>query len=191
MLSSSSGQTPSGKRDFYYELHYRAGKLVYGSVVEPGLGIRLCDRTARISGPGTSPVSWVSFRDVAEICTLAIRHPMAERRTIQVGGPKAMSMLEVVKRFEKIGGQAFQLEHIPEQTLRRQFERAADSMQMSFAALMLGCAYGDEMNMEAIVRQFGIKLTSVDDYARSVLREVVTGSIPIPDHGVQFRERST
>jgi len=190
VLSSSSGQTPSGKRDFYYELHYRAGKLVYGSVVEPGLGIRLCDRTARISGPGTSPVSWVSFRDVAEICTLAIR-PMAERRTIQGGGPKAMSMLEVVKRFEKIGGQAFQLEHIPEQTLRRQFERAADSMQMSFAALMLGCAYGDEMNMEAIVRQFRIKLTSVDDYARSVLREAVTGSIPIPDHGVQFRERST
>src|ERR1700676_5603349 len=81
--------------------------------LSPALGFDYVNRTARIYGPGTSPVSWVSFRDVAEMCTLAIRHPMAERRTIQVGGPKAMSMLEVVKRFEKIGGQAFQLEHIP------------------------------------------------------------------------------
>jgi hypothetical protein len=39
---------------------------------------------------------------------------MAELRTIHFGGPKAMSMLEVVERFEKIGGQPFHLEHIPE-----------------------------------------------------------------------------
>jgi hypothetical protein len=34
---------------------------------------------------------------------------------------------------------------------------------------MLGYVYGDAMNMEVVVGQFGIKLTSVDDYARGVL----------------------
>jgi uncharacterized protein YbjT (DUF2867 family) len=137
--------------------------------LSPALGFDYVNRTARICGPGTSPVSWVSFRDVAEMCTLALRHPMAERRTIEFGGPKAMSVLEVVERFEKIGRRPFHLEHISEQTLRAQFEQAADSMQKSFAALMLGCLYGDAMNMGPVVEQFGIKLTSIDEYVCSAL----------------------
>ena len=42
-------------------------------------------------------------------------------------------------------------------------------MQKSFAALMLGCVYGDAMTMAPVVEKFGIKLTSVEEYARSVL----------------------
>jgi hypothetical protein len=34
---------------------------------------------------------------------------------------------------------------------------------------MLGYAYGDAMDMAPVVDQFGIQLTSVDEYARSVL----------------------
>src|ERR1700688_4022685 len=45
---------------------------------------------------------------------IALRHSMAELRTIHFGGPKAMSMPQVVEGFEKIGGQPFHLEHIPE-----------------------------------------------------------------------------
>jgi hypothetical protein len=45
-------------------------------------------------------------------------------------------------------------------------------MQKSFAALMLGCVYGDAMDMAPIVDQFGIELTSVDEYARSVMGNV-------------------
>ena len=137
--------------------------------LSPAMGFDYANTTARIYGPGTSPVSWVSFLDVAEICAVALRHPAAERRTIEFGGPEALSPLQVVSRFEKIGGNPFRLEHVPEEALREQFEAAPDSMSKSFAALALGYLYGDAMNMAPIIDTYGIQLSSIDDYARSVL----------------------
>jgi uncharacterized protein YbjT (DUF2867 family) len=137
--------------------------------LSPALGFDYVNAAARIYGPGTSPVSWVSFRDVAEMCVLSLKHPAAERRTLEVGGPDALTPLQVVALFEKIGGRPFKLEHIPEEALRAQFEAATDSMQKSFAALMLGYLSGDAMNVEPIQKDFGIKLSSVDQYAQKVV----------------------
>jgi uncharacterized protein YbjT (DUF2867 family) len=142
--------------------------------LSPALGFDYVNAAARIYGPGTSPISWVSFRDVAEICAVALRHPAAERRTIEFGGPEALSPLEVVARFERIGGRPFRLEHVPEAALLSQFEGATDSMQKSFAALMLGYLHGDAINMTSVVDTFGIKLTNVNEYARSVLEKPET-----------------
>ena len=72
-------------------------------------------------------------------------------------------------RFERIGGRPFRLEHVPEQTLLAQFEGATDSLQKSFAALMLGYLHGDAMNVAPVVETYGIKLTNVNEYARSVM----------------------
>jgi uncharacterized protein YbjT (DUF2867 family) len=71
--------------------------------LSPALGFDYTNAAARIYGPGTKPVSWVSFRDVAEMCALALRNPAAERRTIEFGGPNMLTPLEVVARFEEIG----------------------------------------------------------------------------------------
>ena len=142
--------------------------------LSPALGFDYANAAARIYGPGTNPISWVSFRDVAEICAVALRHPAAERRTIEFGGPEALSPLEVVARFERIGGRPFRLEHVPETALLAQFEGATDSLQKSFAALMLGYLHGDAMNMASVVNTFGIELTNVNEYARSVLQKAAT-----------------
>jgi len=61
--------------------------------LSPALGFDYTNAVARIYGPGTSPISWVSFRDVAEMCAVALRHPAAERKTIEFGGPQALSPL--------------------------------------------------------------------------------------------------
>jgi hypothetical protein len=53
--------------------------------------------------------------------------------------------------------------------LLSQFEGATDSLQKSFAALMLGYLHGDAMNMAPVVDTFGITLTNINEYARSVL----------------------
>jgi hypothetical protein len=74
-----------------------------------------------------------------------------------------------VARFEKIGGRPFRLEHVPDQALLAQFEEATDSLQKSFAALMLGYLNGDAMNVASVVGTYGIKLTSVNEYARSAI----------------------
>jgi uncharacterized protein YbjT (DUF2867 family) len=142
--------------------------------LSPALGFDYLNASARIYGPGISPVSWVSFLDVAEMCVLALRHPAAERRTIEFGGPSALSPLEVVARFEEIGGRPFKLEHISEEALRAQFEEATDSMQKSFAGLMLGYSSGDAINMTAIQQEFGIQLTNIDQFARIVLDRKTT-----------------
>lgn len=140
--------------------------------LSPALGFDYANAAARIYGPGTSPLSWVSFQDVAEMCVLTLRHPAAERRTIEVGGPEPLSPLEVVARFEQVGGKTFKLEQIPEEALRAQFEAATDPMQKSFAALMLGYSFGDSMNVKPIQDEFGIRLTSINEYARGVLEQI-------------------
>jgi uncharacterized protein YbjT (DUF2867 family) len=137
--------------------------------LSPALGFDYANAAARIYGAGTSPISWVSFRDVAEICALALRNPAASRKKIEFGGPEALSPLEVVACFESIGGRKFQLEHVSEAALLSQFENATDPLQKSFAALMLGCVHGDAMNMAPVIDSFGMKLTSVNDYARTAL----------------------
>lgn len=142
--------------------------------LSPALGFDCAQRAARIYGPGTAPISWVSFRDVAEMCAVALRHPAAERTTIELGGPEALSPLDVVARFEKIGGGAFRIEHVSEEALRAQFEAATDSMQKSFAGLMLGYAHGDAMDVRPATTQYGIALTRIDDYARGVLANAAT-----------------
>jgi uncharacterized protein YbjT (DUF2867 family) len=137
--------------------------------LSPALGFDYAKAEARIYGAGTNPITWVSYRDVAEICAIAVRHPAAERKTIEFGGPEALSPLEVVARFERIAGRPFRLEHIPEQALRAQFDGAADPLQKSFAALMLGYSHGDAMDMAPVIETFGVKLCTVDEYARGVI----------------------
>lgn len=136
--------------------------------LSPALGFDYANAKVRLYGPGAAPVSWVSFRDVADFCAMAVQHPAAERRTIEFGGPEALSPLEVVERFERISGKKFEREHAPESALRAQFEGATDSLQKSFAALMLGYSNGDAMNMGPIIEEFKLRLASVDDYARAV-----------------------
>ena len=137
--------------------------------LSPALGFDDGNAAARIYGPGTSPISWVSFRDVAEFCAIALRHPAASRKTIEFGGPEALSPLEVVACFERVGGRQFRLEHVPEVALRSQLEEATDPLQKSFAALMLGYLHGDAVDMTPVIDAFGLKLASVADYARSVM----------------------
>lgn len=137
--------------------------------LSPHLGFDYANADARIYGPGTSPISWVSSGDVAEMCVLALENRAAERRIIEFGGPEQLTPLEVVALFEKIGGKKFKVEHVPEEVLRGQFAAATDSMQKSFAALMLGYVYGDAMEMGTIQKEFGVRLKSVDEYAREVL----------------------
>jgi len=134
----------------------------------PERGFDYANATARIFGSGTNPVSWVSYLDVAEMCAIALRHPAARQKVIEFGGPQALGPLEVVARFEKLSGRQFAIEHVAESALRAQLESATDSMQKTFAGLMLGLSLGHAMDMTAVVNDFGIKLTTIDDYARSV-----------------------
>jgi uncharacterized protein YbjT (DUF2867 family) len=96
-------------------------------------------------------------------------HPAARNATLELGGPEALSPLEVVRIFEGVGGRPFEVQHVPEEALRAQLAEAADSLQQSFAGLMLCYAAGDPIDIRATLQAFPLQLTSVRDYARRVL----------------------
>lgn len=135
----------------------------------PHTGFDYANARARIYGRGTSPLSWVSAGDVAEVSVRAINHPATYRRAFDFGGPDALSPLEVVRLFERLSGRTFELEHIPVDVLYAQFAAADNALEKSYAALGLGLAQGEIMDTTAIAQELGLTLTSVETYARAVL----------------------
>jgi uncharacterized protein YbjT (DUF2867 family) len=133
------------------------------------LGFDAANAQVRIYGSGRNSISWISLGDVARFAVLSVEHPSARNATIELGGPTAVSPLEVVRVFEQIGGRAFRVEHVDEKTLRDQRAAATDPLQQSFAALMLAYAQGDAIEMTQTLRTFPLKLISVSDYARRTL----------------------
>jgi hypothetical protein len=104
------------------------------------LGFDCFHGRARIYGSGLKPISWVSYRDVAEFCIAPVLRSLAGRSVLEVGGPEALSPLEVVTIFEEESGRRFEVETIPETKLREQLDSAKDPLDQSFAGLMLrGC----------------------------------------------------
>ncbi|HEY0876424.1 MAG TPA: SDR family oxidoreductase [Vicinamibacterales bacterium] len=137
--------------------------------LSPALGFDYPNAKATIFGDGTRPVSWISLADVASFAVETLDHPAARNAVLELGGPEALSPLQVVALFEEIGGRSFERHHVPEDQLRTAFDTATDSLPKTFAALQLNYAGGDAIPMEETHRTYGIQPTSVRDYASRVL----------------------
>ncbi len=141
--------------------------------LSPAVGFDVANARAQIYGSGRNKISWISYLDVARFAAASVNNPAARSGVIKLGGPDALSPLEVVQIFEEVGGREFAVTHVPEEALRAQQAAAADSLQEAFAALMLYYAHGDVIDMRPA---FGIfpgqaqHLTSVGDHARRLLR---------------------
>jgi uncharacterized protein YbjT (DUF2867 family) len=146
------------------------GSFFMESWLAPHTGFDYINGKAIIYGDGKSLISWVAVEDVAEMCVKALLSSAAENRTIEFGGPEALSMLEAVERFERVGGRKFELQFVPTEMLMQQFQTAPDSISKTYAALGLGAAHGDAMNTAPVIREFGLKPATVEDYARRVLQ---------------------
>jgi len=140
--------------------------------LSPAVGFDYIHGRARIYGSGLKSLSWVSYRDVAEFCIAPVLRSVAGRSVLEVGGPEPLSPLEVVKIFEAESGRRFELETISEAKLREQFDSANDPLEKSFAGLMLQYAQGDAIAMEGLLESIPVRLTSVREYARTVLDSV-------------------
>ena len=70
----------------------------------PALGFDPAHGTARIYGAGHNKVSWISFQDVAQFAVAALGNDQAAQAVIKLGGPDALSPLEVVHAAEQLTG---------------------------------------------------------------------------------------
>ena len=128
------------------------------------LGFDTANNRATIYGHGANKISWIATKDVAAFAVAALGNEAAYNRIIDLGGPEALSPLEVVRLFEAQNGEPFQIQYVPEEALRAQKENAQDPLQQSFAALMITYAGGAEVPMEELLSQLPVNLTSVSDY---------------------------
>lgn len=135
----------------------------------PHLGFDAANGRARVFGSGEKKVSWVSYRDVAALAIAAAESPEAENRTIEVGGPEALSHHDVIRIFEERSGRKFDVEHVPEEALRTMKANAKNPVEETFAGLMLFVGKGDEMDMRQTLARYPVRMTTVREYADRVL----------------------
>lgn len=136
--------------------------------LSPAAGFDVANDQVQVYGDGTQPVSYISFRDVAQLISACVNNQNAHDRVLELGGPDKISQLDVVRIFEEACGYSLQLKFSDEETLQSQYEASLDPMQKSFSALMLCLAQGDPIDMDEVLKIFPIEMTSVRTYANSL-----------------------
>src|SRR5207247_4667389 len=79
----------------------------------PPLGWELAAGSARVLGSGEQRVSWISARDVVAAIVACVDNPDAHGQTIELGGPDAVSPLEVTRLAESITGKEIGVGQVP------------------------------------------------------------------------------
>jgi uncharacterized protein YbjT (DUF2867 family) len=127
--------------------------------LSPALGFDPAHATAQIYGGGHNKISWISFQDVAKFAVTALGNPQATNAVIKLGGPDALSPLEVVRLAEQAVGK---------KVVVQQHGAAPDSLQQSFAGLMLHYARGEVIDMADALRVLPVQhLKSVREYLQA------------------------
>jgi uncharacterized protein YbjT (DUF2867 family) len=138
--------------------------------LSPAVGFDFVNAKATLYGEGKNKISWITIQDVAAFAVACVDNPSAKNKTIELGGPEALSPLEVVSIFENTIGRQFEVQHVPVEALQAQKNAAPDDLSKTFASLMLSYAIGNEINMQQTLKMFPVKLNFVQDYANSVLK---------------------
>ena len=158
------------------EDHLKASGLTYTILqptffmeiwLSPALGFDVANARAQIYGSGENKISWISCKDVAKFAVASRDNPQARNAEIKLGGPEALSPLEVVRLFEELTSKKFEVQFTPEEALKEQKESATDSLQQSFAGLMLNYSQGSIIDMHETLPKFPVQLTSIRDYAQA------------------------
>jgi uncharacterized protein YbjT (DUF2867 family) len=139
--------------------------------LSPALGFDVAARRARIYGAGENPISWISFPNVAEFAVRSLDTPAARNATFALGGPEAITPLQVVRIFEELGGAPFTVEYVLESVLRIGKASARRALDEAFAALSLGYAQGDAIDMRATLELMPVRLVGVPEYANWLLKQ--------------------
>ena len=136
--------------------------------LSPALGFDYANRKVVLFGDGRAPITWVSFRDVAEFALRSHLTPGARNQILNVGGPQDLSPLEVVGIFEAAAGAPFERQFVPEEALLAQLDGASDPLAETFTKLQIEYVHGCPMNTSQALRLMPMELISVAQYAAGV-----------------------
>ena len=159
--------------------HYLQASGVSATVVRPALlmepvvawltGRILARRRAMIPGSGTAPINLVAAADVVHYVLVALFHPGARGRVIEVGGPENLSADDMVHICERVAGCRARRLHVPlwawrafATALRQVDSEASDR-------LALALHVGDEhqpFDPSATLADFPLRLTRFEEVVR-------------------------
>ncbi|HYY13275.1 MAG TPA: SDR family oxidoreductase [Chthoniobacterales bacterium] len=160
------------------EKHLRESGLVYTILrptffmeiwLSPHVGFDVQNAKATIYGSGKNPISFISLHDVAQFTVDALTQPAACNTSVELGGPEALSALELVSIFEPLVGRPFAKQFVSEQELQARKTVARSPVELTFADLMLAAARGDVVDITEAARNFSFHPKSVREYARALL----------------------
>jgi uncharacterized protein YbjT (DUF2867 family) len=132
--------------------------------LSPMLGFDPAGGRVRIYGTGDQPLSMISVPDVAAYVAGCVENRAAENQTIELGGPEPTTYNAIASLFEEALGRSIAREHVPVEALEAQFRTASDPMDKTFAALMLGAARGDAIDVGPALQKVPIPLTPVSAF---------------------------
>jgi NADH dehydrogenase len=137
--------------------------------LSPALGFDPSHGRARIVGDGSGAMSWVSLHDVARFAVAASEGGPFAGKTIPLGGPDALSLMQVVGIFEGLGAGKVGVEHVPEAALQGMLAGAKNPVEQAMFAGMLTTARGQVVNPQAAQDLLPGRMVSVRDYASRIL----------------------
>jgi len=149
------------------KLNYTILKPTYFSEcwLSPRFGFDLENKVALLCADGRARISWISIKNVAQFAVSSINNPAARRVSLNIGGPDALSVRDIVKYCEQRLECQFELKNVSESVLRQALADAkstGDSLEQSLAALTLSFIKDDIINMDMIAERFpDIDLISV------------------------------
>jgi uncharacterized protein YbjT (DUF2867 family) len=157
------------------EEHLRSSGLGY-TILRPSyfmemwlgapLGWDFAGGTARVLGSGEQRVNWISAQDVVGAIVACVDNPSAQGLTIELGGPEAVSPLEVVQLAQTMTGREITVEQVPANALADQCRENSGTDAAIFPSLMFAqTACGETEPAPEWLRP----RTTVEDYLQSVL----------------------
>jgi uncharacterized protein YbjT (DUF2867 family) len=136
--------------------------------LSPHLGFDFANAKVTIYGSGQNKISYISLHNVADFAVESLSNPVARNAVLELGGPEALTQLEVVQTFEEIAGRTLEKQFVPEEALQARKSAANNPVEQTFADLILAAARGDKIDMSETFKKFQVRPKSVREYAETV-----------------------
>jgi NADH dehydrogenase len=160
------------------EEHLRASGMDW-TILQPNLfmdtwvptvvgGPALAGEPVTIVGEGRRRHSFVAARDVAAYAVAALDHPQSAGRELPIGGPEALSWLDVVAAFEQALGRAVPVRSVPPGAA---VAGLPDAVTGLLAALD---TYDSPLDMTGTSRLLGVPPTRLADFVQGFLSRAST-----------------
>lgn len=120
-----------------------------------------------IVGDGKSTHSYIAIENVADFIVASIEHPEMDRHTIQLGGPEALSALEVKAIFEKVLNKTLTVKRTPALMMKvmgNVFSLFNEGASNIFKLNYMAAKESFDIDCSEWAEKLGIHLISAEEY---------------------------